>query len=178
MAFGQNRSMYVVMDRNEKDRIGVVLHLEKDEYQSSIMEWGFELPTDYETSLEALVWCRYVAFVVNGVMKSVGEIKRWSFDTGDTGIRSATIVLRSDDVDELADNLRKDLKTTKWLTHYQGELVAQVMDEVRVKQKPSDGLPILDLQEAASSVARRFNVKPEHVEINVRLTAYRTVGSA
>lgn len=167
----------MVMDRDEKERIGVVLHLDKVEYQTSIMEWGFELPTDYESSLEALSWCRYVVFVVNGVMKSVGEINRWSFDTGNAGTRSATIVLRSDNVEELADDLRKNLKTIKWLTHYQGELVAQVMAETRVKQKPSDALPILDLQEAATSVARRFNVEPEQVEINVRLTAYRTVGS-
>jgi hypothetical protein len=165
------------MDRNEKERIGVVLHLDRNEYQTSIIEWGFELPPDYKISLESLSWCRYVAFVVDGVMKSVGEINRWSFDTGNAGTRSATIVLRSDSVQELADDLRRDIKALQWLTNYQGELIAQVMAETRVKQKPSDDLPTLDLQEAATAVARRFNVKAEQVEINVRLTAYRTVGS-
>lgn len=153
---------------DEKERIGVVIHLDGYEYQLAISNWVFRLPASYEISLKALESCRHVAFVVDGTFKSVAEIDQWSFGIGLSNGRSASLIARSDNVSELTADLQGHVKTINWLTIYQKDIVQKVMSEDRVKRRPTDRLQSMDLKEATLAVSRRFNVDPDQVQITIR----------
>ncbi|WP_150296256.1 hypothetical protein [Pseudomonas extremaustralis] len=156
------------MDNQVKERNGVVLHLDENSYQEAIANWSVNLPSGYDFPLEMLRWHRYVVFVVRGTMRSVAEVGRWSVETGNEGAITAHLILRSDSVIELANDLSQHLLNLKWVTCHQGEIIQLVMADNRTQKKPEDSIPHLDLTEATLAVARRFNVKPEQVEITVR----------
>lgn len=151
----------------EKERVGVVVHLNGAEYQSVLVPWSFDIPDSYKSSLEALRLCRYVAFVVDGRMKSIGEIDRWSFEVGDDCKRSASFSLLSDNVEGLSSRLSTPFSQIHWLIGYQLTPIQEGLSQ-GAKQRPADVLPSFDIEEASKSVARRFSVDAEQVEITIR----------
>lgn len=156
------------MRMDEKERIGVVIYLDGYEYQLAISNWSFQLPNSHEISLKGLELCRHVAFVVNGSVKSVAEISQWSFGIGPSNVRSASIIARTDNASELNTKLQGHIGGIHWLTIYQKDAVLEVMTEHRLKRKPTDRLPSMDLREASLAVSRRFNVDPDQVQITIK----------
>lgn len=152
---------------DEKVRVGVVVHLTGPEYQSVMAQWRVDIPDHYNSSLEALKWCRYVAFIVDSTIKSVGEITSWSFQVGDECKRTAHFSLLSNHVTELRNQITFPAKDILWLTHYQREAVQQSI-ATSPKQKPEVGLPSLDIDEATASIAQRYSIDPLQVEITIR----------
>ncbi|MEX5591960.1 hypothetical protein [Pseudomonas orientalis] len=151
----------------ERERIGVVVHLTGPEYQCALAQWSIALPDNYVCSLESLRWLRYVAFVVDGRPKSIADIVRWSFDVGNDCKRVAFFSLLSSEISGLSEALPFPNSGIMWLSRYYAEQ-AQTAISLNAKQKPTDALPTLDIDEASNSVARRFGVDPSQVEITIR----------
>lgn len=154
----------------ERDRVGVVVHLTGPEYQAALMNWSVAVPDTHICSLEALRWFRYVAFVVEGTPKAIAEIARWSFEVGDECNRVAFFSLLSTEVSGLYEPLPRPCIDILWMNRCYVDQIQAVLAK-NAKQKPEDALPALDIDEASKSVARRFSIDPSQVEITIRSTS-------
>lgn len=152
----------------KKDLIGVALHLEGSAYQSAVLRWEIDLPASYKCELKDLESFRYVGLIVNGEFKSLAKVDSWCFDFETPGTRRAIFSTRSDDAKELTDDLRHCISDIKWLTNDQESIVQKVMIQDRIKVKPLDKVPSLDLTEASLAVSRYFSIDSKQVEITIR----------
>lgn len=155
------------MSLHERGRIGVVVHLSSSEYPHITECWKFELPQRYESSLEALIECRYVAFTVDGRLRSVAAIESWAFEVGENTRRLAKFSSISESISSLYYELASNLTTTLWLTQSQAEAIQAGLDISNRKDRPEILDPCLDFEEASLAVARRYGVVPEQVRISI-----------
>lgn len=151
----------------ERERIGVVVHLTGPEYQCALMTWSVAIHDKHVCSLESLKLYRYVVLVVDGRPTSIGEIARWSFDVGDDGERVAFFSLLSSEISDLSEAIPYPCREILWLTNSYAKQAQSALSK-NAKTKPKDAIPTLDIDDASTSVARRFGIDPSRVEITIR----------
>lgn len=152
---------------NDRDLIGIVLHLQSSEYPKVSEGWKFELPEKYESSLEALLRCRYVGFTVDGNWKSVAEISSWSFDVSDGNRKVAELSRISENIYNLGMTIRTGISDVRWLTTSQADAVQADLGGATCKLRPAVIAACLDFEEASDAVARRYGVNSEQVRISI-----------
>ncbi|WP_439871361.1 hypothetical protein [Pseudomonas syringae] len=151
---------------HERNRIGVIIHLDEDRYQAISQIWEVSLPSMYDQSLEGLPACRYVAFVVGENLKSVARIAEWRLRGVDPVKRVASIEALSTSVSALYKPL-EGITELKWLDKSQAALVVDALNSGETKCRPKPIPPCLDLEDASAAVARRYGVDVEQVYISI-----------
>ncbi|WP_139832918.1 hypothetical protein [Pseudomonas sp. R45(2017)] len=131
------------------------------------MTWSVAIRDTHVCSLESLRLYQYVAFVVDGIPKSIGKIARWSFDVGDDDKRVAFFSLLSNEISGLSQALPSPVNDILWLTRDYAQQAQSALSQ-NAREKPTDAIPTLDIDDASKSVARRFGIDPSRVEIIIR----------
>ncbi|WP_158664872.1 hypothetical protein [Pseudomonas sp. SWI44] len=160
------------MDRpyHERDWIGVVMHVSHAEYQQISQSWSFELPNDRQPSIVSLLACQYVGFVVDGSWHAVAEINFWKFGVGDGGQKIADLSAISERTYNLSMTLKNGISQTLWLTEFQRQAL-QADLSTSCHYRPVEIAPALTMEEACASVARRYGVSAEQVNVAIHSKA-------
>jgi hypothetical protein len=156
----------MTLSRDEQERIGLALHLTHHEYNAVIEGWSFDLPTDYQISVEALMNCRYVAFSLDGRWDSIAKIGAWRLGMNGDGKRTAEMSAISQHVRELYGGI-SSITETKWLNIYQLKVVEAAMANESVITRPEVVPACLDMEDASDAIARRYGVEANQIQISI-----------
>lgn len=157
----------MTLSRDEKDRIGLALHLTHHQYNKIVGNWEFKLPTDYQISVEALMNCRYAAFSLDGHWDAIAKIGTWRISMGGDGKITAELSAISKNVRGLARDIFSNITNIQWLNEYQRESVETAMADESSITRPVVVPACLDLDEASDAIARRYGVEAEQVQISI-----------
>lgn len=149
----------------EKDRIGITISLPEYKYRQVEQAWAFELPSEYEMPIETIMRCRYIAFAVNGIWKSIASIGAWHVKLG-VGVHTAELSQFSTNVAKLSCSI-VNIGSNKWLVTDQKEAVESAMDGDQVVKRPENVPVCLDLDDAAAAISRHYGVDQSQVEISI-----------
>lgn len=157
----------MTLSHDEQDRIGLALHLTHHEYNAVTEGWGFELPTDYQVSVEALMKCRYVAFSIDERWVVIGKIGAWRFDMNGDGKKTAELSAMSTNVRGLSREISSDITKIQWLNEYQRDAIEKALSDESSITRPQVVPACLDLEEAADAIARRYGVEAKQIQISI-----------
>jgi len=159
----------MALSRDEQDLIRLALHLTHHDYNAVIEGWGFDLPADYQISVEALTNCRYVAFSLDGRWDAIAKIGAWRLDMNGDGKRTAELSAISQHVSKLFGETSK-IKETKWLNIHQQKAVETAMADESSIPRPEVVPVCLDMEEASDAIARRYGVEAKQIQISIHRT--------
>lgn len=151
----------------EKDRVGLIVHLNDDEYLKLRASWEFTLPEGYDFSFEAMLKYRYVAVALNDEWKVIAEIGDWRLSASGSGQRTVTFSKVSERVYLLSMAISKNLKENLWLHNSQKEIVEKSLSDESAFVRPDPLPPSLDFEEASRAVSRRYGVSADQVQISI-----------
>lgn len=162
----------MVLTYLEKENIGLILHLDDDEYLKLRSSWEFKLPEGYDFSFEAMLKYRYVAVAVNDEWKVIAEISDWRLSAIESGQRTVIFSKFSERVYLLSLAISKNLKENIWLHNSQKEIVEKSLIDESTLVRPCPLPPSLDFEEASRAVARRYGVSADQVQISIHRLAH------
>lgn len=158
---------HVKMMGQERDLIGVVLHLTEVEYQQLAAKWHFQMPESYQCTVDQLMQCRYAAIAVQGQWKAIIGIDAWRVGVRKGAPMEAEFSRFSEDVAQLKGAFPKCEAEISWLNIQQQNGVSASLESELAKYRPSKVPPCLDLNAAAEAVSRHYGVEPDQVQISI-----------
>ncbi|OSR65024.1 MULTISPECIES: hypothetical protein [Pseudomonas] len=157
----------MALSQDEQGRIGLALHLTHHQYNAVTEGWGFELPTDYQMSVEAVTNCRYVAFSLDGRWDAVAKIGTWQLSMDGGGKRTAELSAFSKVVSGLRREITTDPTKTRWLHLSQQEALETAIADESTITRPEAIPACLDMEEASNAIARHYGVEAEQIQISI-----------